>query len=201
VKYDLDGEAIKLKRNALWPTVIHAAEYPQWREDRDRLVALCRRLRERGDSWGIAPRSKAGLFESRPNLFEDLDAAGLVAFCGALIATLFECDVAFPESWCHITNDGGYHDAHAHLDFARAGICGIYYLQCEECTSEPPNGVNRFYSPDPFQTTDVVEMLPQPGKLVLFPGHIRHSALPYRGREDRIVISFNARLLPPAPRP
>jgi len=29
--------------------------------------------------------------------------------------------------------------------------------------------------------------------LLLFPSFLRHSALPYTGREDRVVIAFNTR--------
>lgn len=92
---------------------------------------------------------------------------------------------------------GSSHDAHAHPDYARGGICGIYYLQCAECTVDPPNGINRFYSPNTLDQNDVVDLAPAEGKLVLFPGHVRHAALPYTGTEDRIVISFNARLTEP----
>jgi hypothetical protein len=185
---------VNYKERDLWPTKVYAAEYPAWREDKDALVGLCRRLQQAGASWGIAARAKAGIYESTPDLFTKPEAQGLVQFCGELIGTIFHADVSFPESWCHVTNDGGYHDAHAHVDYARSGICGIYYLQCEECTGDPPNGINRFYSPDPFQPVDVADIVPIEGRVILFPGHIRHAALPYRGEQDRIVISFNARL-------
>ena len=77
-------------------------------------------------------------------------------------------------------------------------MCGIYYLQCAECTADPPNGINRFYSPNALEPNDVVDLAPTEGKLILFPGHVRHSALPYRGKQDRIVLSFNARLVKPS---
>jgi hypothetical protein len=32
------------------------------------------------------------------------------------------------------------------------------------------------------------------GKLILFPGYVRHSAVPYRGQTDRILVAFNARV-------
>ena len=32
------------------------------------------------------------------------------------------------------------------------------------------------------------------GKLILFPGYVRHSALPYHGKTDRVVVAFNARV-------
>ena len=32
------------------------------------------------------------------------------------------------------------------------------------------------------------------GKLIVFPGNLGHSALPYYGDKDRIVISFNTEI-------
>jgi hypothetical protein len=189
---------MEIKRNAVWPTIFYVAEWQDAAAEKQKLVDLCYRLQREGRSWGIAGRAKRGLYESPPELFSHPEAQGLMQFCGAVAANAFEKDIYFPESWCHITNHGGYHDAHAHVDYARHGVCGIYYLQCAECTVDPPNGINRFYSPSLFEPNDVVDLAPAEGKLVLFPGHVRHAALPYSGREDRIVISFNARFGDPA---
>lgn len=188
---------MQVRESALWPTRFHLVDYPEAQADKAALVDLCYRLKAEGRSWQIAARAKQGLYESAPDLFAHPEAQGLMQFCGTVICNIFQQDVAFPESWCHITNDGGYHDTHCHIDFARHGVCGIYYLQCSECTVEPPNGINRFYSTHPFAPNDVADIEPREGQLLLFPGYVRHSALPYRGQEDRVVISFNARLTPP----
>jgi hypothetical protein len=184
---------MKVTQNALWPTMFYVAEHEDAAQEKSKLVELCYRLKAEGRTWGVAARAKRGLFESAPDFFSHEDAQPLLQFCGAVIANVFERDVYFPESWCHITNHGGYHDAHAHADYVRGGVCGIYYLQCAECTVDPPNGINRFYSPNVLEQNDVVDVQPVEGKLVLFSGHVRHAALPYTGKEDRIVISFNAR--------
>jgi hypothetical protein len=188
---------VDIKRSAMWPTMFYVADWQDAAKYRQALVELAYRLRESDQEWMVARRAKRGLFESAPNFFSHPEAAALMQFCGTVIAKVFEKDVHFPESWCHITNDGGYHDAHAHANFAR-GICGIYYLQCEECTVDPPNGINRFYSPNVFEPNDVADFQPVAGRLLLFSGLVRHAALPYRGAQDRIVISFNAGLLEPA---
>jgi hypothetical protein len=74
----------------------------------------------------------------------------------------------------------------------------------------PPNGVNRFFSPVMISYEDVgssaysqvpVSYPPEEGKLVLFPSYVQHSAATYRGTKDRIVIAFNSRVfLPPGTR-
>lgn len=187
---------MKIRSSPMWPVMFHVAEWDEAAREKPALVALCRRLQEAKREWGLAPRAKRNLFESPPELFSHPEARGLLAFCGAVVCNVFQKDATFPESWCHVTNGGGFHDAHAHADFVR-GVCGIYYLQTAECTLEPPNGINRFYAPDVFQENDVADFLPKEGQLLLFPGNVRHSALPYAGKEDRIVISFNARLTSP----
>jgi len=38
-----------------------------------------------------------------------------------------------------------------------------------------------------------VDVQPMEGRLVLFPSYLMHSALPYIGTGDRIVLAFNTR--------
>jgi hypothetical protein len=35
------------------------------------------------------------------------------------------------------------------------------------------------------------DVVPQEGKLVIFPAFLKHQAMPYEGRKDRVVLSFN----------
>jgi hypothetical protein len=180
----------------MWPVMFHVAEFDEASEEKPKLVELSYRLRAQADkqTWDAGSRAKLKLFESPSDFLEHGEAAALVQFFGTVIASIY---VSFPESWCHITNGGGFHDAHAHAPFTLNGVCGIYYIQCRECTLHPPNGINRFYSPSVFETNDVADFEPKEGRLILFPGNIRHAALPYAGQEDRIVVAFNARLHEP----
>ena len=109
------------------------------------------------------------------------------------------------ESWAHVTNNGGYHDAHKHLNTSWGGI---YYVNAGECGQTKDNngdlrmnGTNRFYSPIQYFTLDVsmqylrhdaADITPQDGVLVIFPAYLLHSATPYIGKRDRVVISFNS---------
>lgn len=184
-----------IQKQPMWPTMFYVARFPDPDSIRKPLVNLCYSLRDSEAPWGIAARSKHNLYESPPKFLDHEVAQPLSVFFSAVVSTIFDRDPVFVESWCHITNDGGYHDAHAHIDFVR-GICGIYYLQSGDCKLDPPNGVNRFYSPSLYDPNEVADILPEDGKLLLFPGNIRHAALPYTGKEDRIVISFNALFAP-----
>lgn len=114
-------------------------------------------------------------------------------------------DVEIPDSWYHITNDGGFHDAHYH---GGCSWCGIYYVQLGEtgpsASGGAPNGGSRFYSPlatgggykdygNKYLESAYVDPPINDGMLILFPSYLLHSGLPYRGAQDRIVIAFNSR--------
>ncbi len=128
-----------IQRQEMWPTTFFVARFPEPGALKQPLLELCYRLKEREPPWQVAARSKQGLYESQPRLFEHAEASPLVAFCNV-------------------------------------------------------NGVNRFYSSNLFDPNEVADIVPEEGKLILFPGYVRHAALPYTGKLDRVVISFNALL-------
>ena len=43
-----------------------------------------------------------------------------------------------------------------------------------------------------LQAYDQFEITPAEGMLVVFPSYLYHSARPYQGERDRIVVAFNA---------
>ena len=168
-----------------------------------------------------AAKSAAGLYESDFDLLKR-DHVGLQLLRGFIeecvqqtVSHLHggrpapsELSVDICDSWFHITNDGGFHDAHAH---GFCSWCGIYYLQVGESGSRTqdsaPNGGNRFYSPlwrggnyedlgNSYLSHVYVDPPISDGMLLLFPSYLMHSGLPYRGTKDRIVISVNTRTLP-----
>jgi len=110
-------------------------------------------------------------------------------------------DATIIESWFHVTQNGGYHDIHSHPN---CSWCGIYYLDVGECELGSKNGVNRFYDPrnnadhygDPgtayLSEQGFWDFEPVEGQIVLFPSYLKHSALPYFGQKDRVVIAFNS---------
>jgi uncharacterized protein (TIGR02466 family) len=111
--------------------------------------------------------------------------------------------VKIVESWCHITCHGGYHDVHSHPN---CSWCGIYYLDVGDVDFASRNGVNRFYDPrinaehyldagnSYLNAEGVMDIEPQEGQVILFPSYLKHSALPYFGQQDRLVIAFNAQV-------
>jgi uncharacterized protein (TIGR02466 family) len=167
---------------------------------------------------GVAVRAKSGdgLYESGFDLFTrpHPGLGKLAGFIGQSLAAAVshadggrvrpqDLELAVVESWFHITNRGGFHDAHLHPN---CSWCGVYYLQVGDSGAArgggAPNGGTRFYTPLNLGYRDsgnayLIEELDAPvedGMLILFPSYLRHSGLPYLGEKDRVVIAFNARV-------
>jgi uncharacterized protein (TIGR02466 family) len=203
-----------------WGTPIVEARNLDHERIKEALIAFSYEIEKKSSvpiESGVTPFLKHGLYESPFNLFQSdaKEVQELRSFCiQALAESVFLLDrevnkpptpmgkigVNIFESWVHVTRDGGYHDAHVHPN---CSWCGIYYIDIGDATADPPNGCNRFYPPSAPNYQDVgttvcplaiVHPVPENGKLILFPSHVQHSAVVYRGKRDRILASFNARV-------
>lgn len=210
-----------------WPTTLFLCDWP---EQAARSGEIEAHLREKAAAFskpvesGVATSAKPveGLVESPLDLFNDIKSDDLRALVGWMAACLQHCvsnvnggtvaperiHIDFTESWFHITNQGGFHDAHTH---GNCSWCGIFYLRAGDPDPTPAegriaagNGINRFYSPIPggglvrdfgnrYLGRSYFDVDPTPGRLVIFPSFLLHSALPYTGERDRIILSFNSR--------
>lgn len=212
---------MEIKATRLWSTPLIEVTNPDHTRIKPGLVRCCYEMEQSAATpieSGVAPNLKGGLYESRFDFFTRNvpEIREFRQFCGeALSQTVLRLfsEVAGPhpahrkltidmfESWAHITRDGGYHEPHIHPN---CSWCGVYYLESGDATFSPPNGVNRFYPTTQVQYVDFgtqawvqvpVSSSPVEGKLILFPSYVAHSATPYRGRRDRIVLAFNARVI------
>lgn len=207
----------------LWATPFFSrlwCDHPQVASDiLQHLYSLRDRQTENIESR-VASRAKSGrgLYESQFDLFTDphLALQRLVGFIRTSLAeavclingselTPADVIVEFIDSWYHITNSGGFHDAHFHNG---CSWCGVYYLRIGTSgvtqNGGAPNGGSRFYSPlatgggyrdyGNKYLTAFVDPPIHDGLLILFPSYLLHSGLPYSGPEDRVVLAFNARV-------
>jgi hypothetical protein len=216
------AEKVDITPGILWPTLLYSAVWRQQAAEAPEIIAhlyqqKAEQTKNIASGIATAAKSRQGLYESSFNLFDSSHPglAKLKAFTEeALRLAIAHANggkvdpgrirPVVTESWFHITNDGGFHDAHFHN---QCSWCGIYYVQAGSCTatddSGPGNGVNRFYCPLPgggtyidygnsYLTSNRADIVPQDGLLILFPSYLLHSALAYRGERDRIAISFNS---------
>ena len=109
--------------------------------------------------------------------------------------------------WFQITNEYNFHEVHVH---GNCSWSGVYYVQSGDAGSKAPgfpNGITRFYGPHldiqggghldlgSFYLQDVShDSVPEDGKLVVFPSHLKHMPYPYVGDKDRIIVSFHAQV-------
>jgi uncharacterized protein (TIGR02466 family) len=210
---------------SLWSTPILSVKYPEHAKIKAGLVEQCYAMEKAAATRiesGITPQIKSNLYESRFDFFRSAqtpEVQALKQFCGMALShsvvrlhqqnnpaapQAAQVGVDLFESWVHVTRDRGYHDVHYHPN---CSWCGIYYVEIGQCTLTPPNGVNRFFPPFHVGYEDygaaacnrnAFSPPPEEGRLVLFPAYVEHSAAPYHGSTDRIVISFNARVMPVA---
>src|SRR5688572_12221372 len=218
-EYDLGGRQS-------WPTMFFFRKWQHHPEEAPGIIEFLYRDRAAAKSniaSGVAPAAKSarGLYESDFDLFRS-DHAGLrklAAWIGQTIGQAVsiangsrvkpeQIRVEISESWSHITNDGGFHDAHYHGD---CSWCGMYYVSPGDAGpagaaagGAAGNGVSRLYSPvgtggflkdygNAYLSNNRVDIAPVEGLLFLFPSYLLHSGLPYAGGKDRIVIAFNSR--------
>jgi uncharacterized protein (TIGR02466 family) len=206
-----------------WATMFFFRRWEGHRAEAPAIVDYLLELRKSATAniaSGVAPAAKSmdGLFESDFDLFKR-DHPGLKQLFSWIQQTLRQAvsianegkarpeqvRVEIPDSWYHVSNDGGFHDAHFH---SNCSWCGIFYLQAGDSKpsdkSGAGNGVSRFYSPigsgallndfgNSYLSSNRIDLTPTDGMLVLFPAYLLHAGLPYRGERDRIVIAFNSR--------
>lgn len=212
-----------LETKIAWPTTMfvrlwrdHAQHAPGMIQEFERMKAQQKHNIDSGVAIGA--KSAEGLFESRMDLFETTehpDVRQLGRFCASSVRRAVweingrEVDakrirIEFKDSWYHITNHSGFHDAHYH---GGCSWCGIYYVQSADSAKEKGtgagNGVSRFYAPfgrgglvddygNRYLGQGMLDFPPRDGVLVLFPAYLLHSGLPYSGEKDRILVAFNA---------
>tara|TARA_B110000116_G_scaffold209501_1_gene185085 strand:+ start:2464 stop:3090 length:627 start_codon:yes stop_codon:yes gene_type:complete len=100
--------------------------------------------------------------------------------------------VVITESWFHVTKKNGYHNFHTHPE---TPLGGIFYIEDGGSDTgnqwlNPIHGYSHRISDIWCKNTFENKFIP--GRLVLFPGWILHSAKPHNGNKNRILFAFNS---------
>lgn len=165
-------------------------------ERRDSIVELASRLRAE-DHTGLTSSNFGGWHSGRGVHTNDSDpmrwlvrkisreSAGLIRRLSSGTAGV---EITLKECWFNILSTGGWNMPHTHP----AWWSGVLYISGD---FDVPGGNIMFLNPVPlsqrggYPSSMTVE--PQPGLLVLFPGHLSHMVTPYQGQEPRVSVSFN----------
>lgn len=204
---------IDLHKNIIWPTCIFTVQWSEHSKYALDIQKNAERWAENNPQSTVAQNVKKGLYESTFD-YLDQDEECISELRTFILGSLIEVgkhmndglwvkdqsyEINIVESWFHETKNQGYHDVHGH---PMSSWSGIYYLNIGDSNLITKNGINRFYAPYHSMYSDrgnqyltnVWDLEPHNGTLVLFPAHILHSALPYFGKTPRYVIAFNARI-------
>ena len=161
-----------------------------------------------GVESGVANHIKHNLSESKFNLFNSDEEVikitrSYIASCIKHVLNDLLCKdndykIAFSDSWYHVGGKNSSHDIHAHIN---CSWCGIYYIE----SGDLDQGGNTFFCNPVFSnfldlgtlhhndTEHIV--VPENGKLIIFPSYLKHFQSLYTGDKKRIVIAFNSTIL------
>ena len=97
------------------------------------------------------------------------------------------------QSWASYTNPGEKHHPHFHKNSL---FSGVFYFQIKEGSIQFLMDENRFplsfqYESTASQNINSCTIIPQVGKLFLFPSSLKHKVLINRSPIQRISLSFN----------
>jgi len=199
-----------------WSTPFYYYSWESASEHKDELIRVAKELQEAKNVSNITPSIKVNLYESDFDFLQyDNDSVRKLAewirdrvWQSAADANKGywqpgdRLGVKVHESWVHITKNSGYHDVHSH---PMSSWSGIYYIEPGNSNVENKNGINRFYNPNRTMYTDPgtdfisksgsIDIPNVAGTLVIFPSWINHSAMPYKGKADRVLMAFNSQII------
>ena len=105
--------------------------------------------------------------------------------------------VSFIDSWFINYQKGGFVLPHSH---GNCSWCCVYYVQLGK-DANPTNGATYFQKSTPLRTqadfgslynkSELLSTMPQEGKLIVWPNHLKHGSYPYTGEKNRIIVSAN----------
>ena len=171
----------------------------------DDLKSYILSLETKGIDSNVAVNIKHNLVESNFGLFLDdtkviKDTANWIGDCIRRTVNQIQMEqmgygINFNESWYHITKTNGMHEPHIHPS---CSWCGVFYIQ----SGDKDSGHTVFENPIVSTYVDrgnlylnnmsTLRIIPEDGKVVLFPSYLSHYQALYKGTEDRIVVAFNA---------
>ncbi|MEC7613358.1 MAG: putative 2OG-Fe(II) oxygenase, partial [Pseudomonadota bacterium] len=95
-------------------------------------------------------------------------------------------------SWSIQAQAETYHESHVHPKGWYSGTC---YVEVPKVLNEDSSAGKLVFGEPPFVTKDKLEadgdVLPEVGKLVLFPSYFWHGTRSFAGAENRLVTAFD----------
>lgn len=189
----------------LWQTDLAQPE-DHWTERRELMLSRIAQLAR--DGQGVQ-KTNFGGWQSPDDLYTHPEFQWLIGRIMALgneVAPAFSAKRHFDDGimWANINRRGDFNAMHTHPD---AVLSGVVYLKVEsreqgviqffDAREGSPTAQWRCYmrlEEGPPLLSEVHEVLPREGTLLLFPGWLKHWVTPNTIDSERISVSFNIRL-------
>lgn len=213
-----------IRFNAVFASPIVATALPRPEALNAQLRALFLSREAEGDRYRKrrkTPTVQINIFESEFDLFHwpDPPVQELRRFClqaltyviqqlnGYDVETMKSMQIV-PDCWFHITRFGGYISNHTHPNASWSGVYCVH--PGESPPQHPDSGVLRFPDARPYanmyQDLGNAQLREpfgygstnyklQAGQLILFPSYLAHEVTPFYGRDDRITVAFNCKVV------
>lgn len=100
----------------------------------------------------------------------------------------------YTNAWCNVYPKNAYVPCHDHRGVHWSGV---YYVQADESCGEllvtDPKEYALSHEPENtmFRGNRISSFNPIPGKIIIFPGYLKHETDPNLSERDRKIISFN----------
>jgi len=206
----------------LWPTPILRKKYPQHEEVNPPLVKLFyehrrRHEKDHGPVYSSSDDLLVHYDDVALNQLFQFISDSVLEIASAMNGELWKrsrskkMNMNVVGAWFQIQNGLGFHETHNH---GNCSWSGVYYVQVDEekeRENHPQlgvmNGLTRFYghhidiigggymdSGNLYLQSTSFDSKPEEGTLCVFPSHLKHTAMPYIGEKDRIIVSFNVQI-------
>lgn len=206
----------------LWPTPILRKKYPQHEEVNVPLVKLFyQHRRQHDEAHGPVYSSSDDLLvrydDAALNQLFKFISDSVLEISSSMNRQQWQhsrskkMNMEVVGAWFQIQNGLGFHETHNH---GNCSWSGVYYVQVDEENireNHPQlgamNGLTRFYgqnidiigggymdSGNLYLQSTTFDSKPEEGVLCVFPSHLKHTAMPYVGEKDRIIVSFNVQI-------
>ena len=182
---------VKPKFDLIWPQFLFSADFSRFDE---KITDECYNIKKQFPE--SAHRTNAGGWQSK--VFNDSGSDSILELKNTLIEvcnkTVTEItDIKFQvkkaDWWVNINSENSFNVPHHH---GPTKIVGVYYPQVPKSP-----GTLTLYRPDrndhlrAYERT-CIDIVPEKGRVYLFPGHIMHAVLPNGSWEvDRVSVAFS----------
>ena len=127
-----------------------------------------------------------------PSQFGQLVGHYIHACCNKAISQFILRDC-----WVNLQQAGEYNPVHWH----DSDISAVLWLRIPERSHRPRRVENRLdgvfhavHGTRQFLSNSVYEVVPEPGKLIIFPSYLMHCVYPFEADEQRWSLAFNANI-------